>query len=47
LSQAKFATLIAVQAGTLRNCEQGRREPTGSIKAWLRNISKITDLTVE
>lgn len=29
LTQAKFAALIDVQLGTLRNWEQGRREPTG------------------
>jgi putative transcriptional regulator len=40
LSQAKFATLIDVQVGTLRNWEQGRREPTGPAKALLRAISK-------
>ncbi len=39
LSQAKFATLIGVQVGTLRNWEQGRREPTGPAKALLRAIS--------
>jgi putative transcriptional regulator len=40
LSQAKFATLIDVQVGTLRNWEQGRREPTGPAKALPRAISK-------
>jgi len=36
LSQAKFAAMIDVQLGTLRNWEQGRREPTGPAKALLR-----------
>ena len=40
LSQAKFATLIDVQLATLRNWEQGRREPTGPAKALLRAIRK-------
>ena len=40
LSQAKFAKLIAVQVGTLRNWEQGRRDPTGRAKALLRAISR-------
>ncbi len=40
LSQAKFATLIGVQVGTLRSWEQGRREPAGPAKALLRAISK-------
>lgn len=38
LSQAKFARVIDVQIGTLRNWEQGRREPTGPAKALLRAI---------
>ena len=40
LSQAQFATLIDIRVGTLRNGEQGRREPTGSAKALLRAIGK-------
>ncbi|MBC3950747.1 MULTISPECIES: helix-turn-helix domain-containing protein [Pseudomonas] len=38
LSQAKFAAIIDVQLGTLRNWEQGRREPTGPAKALLKAI---------
>lgn len=38
LSQAKFAKVLDVQLGTLRNWEQGRREPTGPAKALLRAI---------
>lgn len=40
LSQAKFATLLRVEVGTLRNWEQGRREPTGPAKALLHAIRK-------
>ena len=40
LSQAAFAQLIDVQLGTLRNWEQGRREPTGPAKALLRAIER-------
>lgn len=40
LSQASFAKLISVNVGTLRNWEQGRRDPTGSAKALLRAIEK-------
>lgn len=40
LSQAKFAKVIDVQVATLRNWEQGRREPTGPAKALLRAIHK-------
>lgn len=38
LTQARFADLIDVQLATLRNWEQGRREPTGPAKALLRAI---------
>ncbi len=38
LSQPKFAQLLHVDVGTLRNWEQGRREPTGPAKALLRAI---------
>lgn len=39
LTQAKFCHLIDVSIGTLRNWEQGRREPTGPAKALLRAIN--------
>ncbi|QKZ05991.1 MULTISPECIES: helix-turn-helix domain-containing protein [Pseudomonas] len=38
LSQVKFAAMIDVQLGTLRNWEQGRRQPTGPAKALLKAI---------
>jgi len=38
LSQVNFARMIDVQLATLRNWEQGRREPTGPAKALLRAI---------
>ena len=40
LSQTDFAALLDVQVSTLRNWEQGRREPTGPAKALLRAIRK-------
>lgn len=40
LSQAKFAQLIHVDLGTLRNWEQGRRTPTGPAQVLLRAIEK-------
>lgn len=40
LSQSRFAKVIDVQIGTLRNWEQGRREPTGPAKALLRAIER-------
>jgi putative transcriptional regulator len=33
LSQSKFARLLDVDVGTLRNWEQGRRQPTSVLKA--------------
>ena len=39
LSQAEFARLLGVELSTLRNWEQGRREPTGPARALLRAIS--------
>jgi putative transcriptional regulator len=41
LSQAKFAAMIDVQLGTLRNWEQGRHEPTGPAKALLKREKGI------
>jgi len=38
LSQAGFARTIDVAVGTLRNWEQGRREPDGPARALLRAI---------
>jgi putative transcriptional regulator len=38
LSQPQFAKLLHLDVGTLRNWEQGRREPTGPVKALLRAI---------
>lgn len=38
LTQLLFAQRIGIQIATLRNCEQGRREPTGPAKALLTAI---------
>lgn len=38
LSQADFAELLSIEVATLRNWEQGRREPTGPARALLRAI---------
>lgn len=40
LSQPNFAKILDVDVGTLRNWEQGRREPTGPARALLRAIKK-------
>jgi putative transcriptional regulator len=38
LSQAKFAELLSIEVATLRNWEQGRRQPTGPARALLRAL---------
>jgi putative transcriptional regulator len=38
LSQEKFADLLSIEPSTLRNWEQGRRQPTGAARALLRAI---------
>ncbi len=38
LSQEKFASLIHISVGTLRNWEQGRRRPVGPAAALLTAI---------
>jgi putative transcriptional regulator len=38
LSQAQFAALLGVELATLRNWEQGRREPAGPARALLRAL---------
>ena len=40
LSQAKFAKVIHVPVGTLKNWEQGHRDPTGPAKVLLQVIRK-------
>jgi putative transcriptional regulator len=36
LSQEGFAAILGISLGTLRNWEQGRREPEGSARVLLR-----------
>ena len=38
LSQAKFAEVLDIELSTVRNWEQGRRQPTGPARALLRAI---------
>jgi putative transcriptional regulator len=40
LSQTKFAKVIHVPVGTLKNWEQGHRDPTGPAKVLLHVIKK-------
>ena len=36
LTQDKFAALMGISVGTLRNWEQGRRKPEGPVRVLLR-----------
>jgi putative transcriptional regulator len=40
MTQEQFATMLGVPIGTLRNWEQGHREPDGAAKALLRVAAK-------
>ena len=40
LSQVKFARLVEVPIGTLRNWEQGRREAQGPARALLKALDR-------
>jgi len=47
LSQPKFAALLNVDVGTLRNWEQGRRTPDGPALALLRVAAKNPEAVAE
>jgi len=47
LSQAKFAALMGISAGTLRNWEQGRRKPEGSARILLRIVAKHPEAVLD
>jgi len=44
MTQAKFAALIDVQLGTLRNWEQDRLQPTGPTKHYSRPFITILSM---
>ena len=47
LSQDKFATLMGVSVGTLRNWEQGRRKPEGPARILLRVAAAHPDALLD
>ena len=47
LSQSAFADSIGVPEGTLRNWEQGRRQPSGPAKVLLALLAKRPNLVAE
>jgi len=47
LSQVQFSALLGVSPSTLKNWEQGRRQPTGPARALLRIVSSKPQLALE
>ena len=47
LSQTAFATAFGISTATLRNWEQGRRQPTGPARALLKVAAKHPKAVLE
>lgn len=47
LSQSKFAALLGISANTLKNWEQGRRQPTGAAKVLLKVAARHPKAVLE
>ena len=47
LSQSRFAALMGISVGTLRNWEQGRRKPEGSARILLRVVERHPEAVFE
>jgi putative transcriptional regulator len=47
LSQSKFAALMGISVGTLRNWEQGRRQPEGSARVLLRVVARHPEAVLD
>ena len=47
LSQNKFAALLGISSGTLKNWEQGRRRPTGAAKVLLKVAKRHPKIVLE
>ena len=47
LSQEKFASLMGISVGTLRNWEQGRRNPEGPARVLLRVAAKHPEAVLD
>ncbi len=47
LSQPKFAALMGISVGTLRNWEQRRRRPEGSARVLLRVVARHPEVVLE
>lgn len=47
LTQSKFAALMGISVGTLRNWEQGRRKPEGSARVLLQVVAYHPDAVLD
>lgn len=47
LTQSKFAALMGISVGTLRNWEQGRRQPEGSARVLLQVVAHHPDAVLD
>jgi putative transcriptional regulator len=47
LSQSKFAGMLGISVSTLRNWEQGRRQPEGAARVLLRVAAKYPDAVLD
>jgi putative transcriptional regulator len=47
LSQPRFAAMLGISVGTLRNWEQGRRKPEGPARALLRVAAVHPDAVLD
>jgi putative transcriptional regulator len=47
LSQPKFAAMLGISVGTLRNWEQGRREPEGPARVLLQVAAKHPEAVLD
>jgi len=47
LSQSRFAALMGISVGTLRNWEQGRRKPEGSARVLLRVVARHPEAVLD
>jgi len=47
LSQTRFAALMGISVATLRNWEQGRRQPEGSARVLLQVVAKHPEAVLD
>ena len=47
LSQDKFADLVGISVGTLRNWEQGRRKPVGPARVLLQVVARYPEALLD